>query len=197
MLSAIVMAAGRSSRMGSLKQLLPFGGTTVIERITSVLLASRIEETIIVLGHRGDEIQAQLAGYDVQIVRNPDPHGDMLSSTQCGVRAATPGHGLMIVLGDQPLITTEMVDELISFYEKKQEFFIIPVHGDKRGHPMIVSPRYRDDILSLRGDTGLKELRDRYPEAIYGVPVDTDHMLADMDYYHEYENALKHFDHKD
>ncbi|MEE2708897.1 MAG: nucleotidyltransferase family protein [Gemmatimonadota bacterium] len=197
MLSAIVLAAGRSFRMGPLKQLLPFGSTTVIERITSVLLASRIEETIIVLGHRIDEIQAQLAGYDVKIVRNPDPDGDMLSSVQCGVCAVAPGHGVMIVLGDQPLITTEMLDEMISFYEKKQDAFVIPVHEDKRGHPMIISPHYRDDILSLRGDSGLKELRDRYPEAINVFPVDKVHMLTDMDYYHEYEKALRHLDDKD
>ena len=137
------------------------------------------------LGHRIDEIQAQLAGYDVKIVRNPDPDGDMLSSVQCGVSAVATGHGVMIVLGDQPLITTEMLDELISFYEKKQDAFVIPIHEDKRGHPMIISPRYRDDILSLRGDTGLKELRGRYPEAICVLPMDTAHMLMDMDYYHE------------
>ena len=183
--------------MGAFKQLLPFGDMTVIERIVSVLLASRVAETIVVLGHRADEIQAQLDGYEVTITRNPDPEGDMLSSVQCGVRAATQDHGVMIVLGDQPLITTEMVDELISFYEQKQDAFVIPVHEDKRGHPMIISPRYREDILSLSGNAGLKALRDRYPEAICRVPVDTKSILADMDYYHDYENALRHLSDKE
>lgn len=196
MLSAIVLAAGRSSRMGALKQLLPFGDTSVIERIVTMLLTSQVTETIVVLGHRADEIEAQLTGYGVRFVRNPNPEGDMLSSVQCGVEAAVQGHGVMIVLGDQPLITAEMVDDLIAYYEQQQDAFVIPVHEEKRGHPMIISPRYREDILSLSGSNGLKELRDRYPDAISRVSVDTETMLIDMDYYHEYEDALRRLSEK-
>lgn len=190
MVSALILAAGRSSRMGELKPLLPLGRATVIEHIIDVLLASRVEETIVVLGHRADEIERLLRSYPIAFVRNPDEHGDMMSSIQCGVRTARNGNAVMVVLADQPLITTSMVNELVDAHEANEDGFIIPVFEEKRGHPMIIGGCFRDEVLKTQSKNGLKGLRDRYSHSVHCIPVDSASMIADMDYREEYEQIL-------
>ena len=191
MLTAVVLAAGRSTRMGTLKQLLPFGDTTIVERVVTTLLASRVDHVIVVLGHRVDEIRPRIDRYPVTTIVNPDPNGDMLSSIQCGVNATPPEHGLLIALGDQPFITSFVVNTLIEAYTCQQPGFVIPVYEGRRGHPMIIDARYRHEILTLKDSGGLKNLRDRYPDTVVTIPVDTDDVLIDLDFFHDYELALK------
>ena len=191
MLTAIVLAAGRSTRMGMLKQLLPFGDTTIIERVVTTLLSSRVDHVTVVLGYRVDEIRPHIDRYPVTAIVNPDSNGDMLSSIQCGVNATAPEHALLIAPGDQPFITPYVVNTLIESYTRQHPGFVIPVYEGRRGHPMIIDARYRDEILSLQGAGGLKNLRDRYPDAVVTVPVDTDDVLIDLDFFHDYELALK------
>ena len=176
--------------MGDLKPLLPLGRVTVIEHIIEVVLDSDVDETIVVLGHRADEIESLLQAYPVVLVRNSDDHGDMMSSIQCGVRTARLGNAVMIVLADQPLITTSMVNKLIDLHEANEDGFIIPVYKEKRGHPMIIGGCFRDEVLMNQSKNGLKGLRDRYPHSVHCIPVDSASMIADMDYRAEYEQIL-------
>src|SRR5947207_5164734 len=90
MITAIVLAAGESRRMGRLKPLLPFGPRTVIETVVASLSASRAGEILVVTGHRSEEVEAALAQAPARVVRNPDYRRGMLSSVQCGVAAAAP-----------------------------------------------------------------------------------------------------------
>lgn len=192
MITGLVLAAGRSERMGTLKQLLPFGGVTLIEQVVRTLTRSRVgKDVVVALGHRAEEIVKRVSGLPVRFAYNPDPEGDMLSSIRCGLAYIPPDQAVLIALGDQPLVTAEIVDQLIAEYERQPEGMVLPVHEGKRGHPMIVSPAYREEILfqSLQG--GLKALRDRHAESVRLVPVDTDAVLVDLDYRDEYEAALK------
>lgn len=191
MVTAIVPAAGRSTRMGALKQLLPFGEHTVVERVISTLIASKVNRVVVVLGHRAEEIRRVLSTYPVTITVNPDPDGDMLSSVQCGVRTAEPGHAFLIALGDQPLITAGTVDRLIEAAARTEAGIVVPSYQGRRGHPVLIAARHREDILALRGDGGLKQLREQYPDAVYTMPVETDEILIDLDQYQEYKDALK------
>ena len=117
----------------------------------------------------------------------------MLSSVQCGIRQAAPSNGIMIVLGDQPLITVPMLNALIEEYERHSQVFVIPVHGDTRGHPMVVSPCFRDEILTQKGNGGLKEVRSRHARGVRSVSVADRALLDDMDYLGDYEEIQSRF----
>ncbi len=192
MITGLVLAAGRSERMGTLKQLLPFGDRTVIEHAARALTRSRLgTDVVVVLGHRAEEIVARISALPVRFAYNPDPEGDMLSSIRCGLAFIDPDQAVLVALGDQPLVTTGIVDQLIAEYERHPEGLVLPVFDGKRGHPMIVSPAYREEILFQSNPGGMKGLRDRHADSVRLVPVDTDAVLVDMDYRHEYEAALK------
>ncbi len=192
MITGLVLAAGRSERMGTPKQLLPFGGATLIEQVVRTLTRSRLgKEVVVVLGYRAMDIVKRISGLPVRLAYNPDPEGDMLSSIRCGLAYIEPDQAIMIALGDQPLVTTGIVNRLIGEYEGRPEGMVLPVHDGKRGHPMILSPAYREEILFEAMPGGLKSLRDRHSGSVRAVPVDTDAVLVDLDYRSDYEEALR------
>ncbi len=192
MISGLVLAAGRSERMGTPKQLLPFGSLTLIEQVIRTLTRSRLgKDVVVVLGHRAMDIVKRISGLPVRLAYNPDPEGDMISSIRCGLAYIDPGQAFLIALGDQPLVTTGIVDRLIDEYERRPEGMVLPVHEGKRGHPMILSPAYREEILFESMPGGLKALRDRHADSVRPVSVDTDAVLIDLDYRSDYEEALR------
>ena len=192
MITGLVLAAGRSERMGTPKQLLPFGNLTLIEQVIRTLTRSRLgKDVVVVLGHRAMDIVKRISGLPVRLAYNPDPEGDMISSIRCGLAFIDPGQAFLIALGDQPLVTTGIVDRLIAEYERRPEGMVLPMHDGKRGHPMILSPAYREEILFESLPGGLKALRDRHADSVRPVPVDTDAVLIDLDYRSDYEEALR------
>ena len=192
MITGLVLAAGRSERMGTPKQLLQFGSLTLIEQVIRTLTRSRLgKDVVVVLGHRAEEIVARVSGLSVRLAYNPDPEGDMISSIRCGLAYIPPDQAFLIALGDQPLVTTGIVDRLIDEYERRPEGMVLPVHEGKRGHPMILSPAYREEILFESMPGGLKAMRDRHADSVRPVPVDTDAVLIDLDYRSDYEEALR------
>ena len=178
--------------MGTPKQLLPFGSVTLIEQVVRTLTRSRLgKDVVVVLGHRAEDIVERISGLPVRLAYNPDPEGDMVSSIRCGLAYIEPDQAVLIALGDQPLVTTEIVNRLIAEYERRPEGMVLPVHDGKRGHPMILSPAYREEMLFESMPDGLKTLRDRYADKVRTVPVDTDAVLVDLDYRSDYEKALR------
>lgn len=192
MITGLVLAAGRSERMGTPKQLLPFGSVTLIEQVVRTLTRSRLgKDVVVVLGHRAMDIVKRISGLPVRLAYNPDPEGDMVSSIRCGLAYIEPEQAFLVALGDQPLVTTGIVNRLIAEYERLPEGMVLPVHEGKRGHPMILSPAYREEILFESMAGGLKTLRDRHAGSVRTVPVDTDGVLVDLDYRSDYEKALR------
>lgn len=192
MITGLVLAAGRSKRMGTPKQLLPFGGVTLIEQVVRSLTRSRLgKEVVVVLGHRAMDIVKRVSGMPVRLAYNPEPEGDMLTSIRCGLAYIEPEQAFLVALGDQPLVTTGIVNLLIAEYERRPQGMVLPVHDGKRGHPMILSPAYREEILFESIPGGLKALRDRHADSVRTVPVDTDAVLIDLDYRRDYEEALR------
>lgn len=192
MITGLVLAAGRSERMGTPKQLLPFGSVTMIEQVVRTLTRSRLgKDVVVVLGHRAMDIVKRISGLPVRLAYNPDPEGDMVSSIRCGLAYVETDQAVLIALGDQPLVTTEIVNRLIAEYEQRPEGMVLPVYEGKRGHPMILSPAYREEILFESMPDGLKTLRNRHAGSVRTVPVDTDGVLIDLDYRSDYEKALR------
>src|SRR5947199_7233 len=114
-IAAILLAAGRSRRMGAFKPLLPFGESTVIESCIINLRSAGIEEIIIVIGHRADDVRKQLKHYDLAFAINPDPDSEMSASIACGVELANhQAEAVLIALVDQPAFSDEIIRQLIA-----------------------------------------------------------------------------------
>jgi len=191
MICAIVLAAGLSSRMGVQKLLLPFGGKTVIGHIIDQLLASTIGEIHVVVGHQAGRISAELSGKAVSIVKNPNYMSGMLSSVRCGLKNLPDKcKAVMVILGDQPSITTELIDQMLKSFAAIEKNILVPLYKGKRGHPIIFSLLYRDEIMTHHADVGLRGLLHNHPDEVFELTVSTASVLCDMDFPEDYRREL-------
>lgn len=193
MISALVLAAGRSTRMGRPKQLLPYGDHTVVEQVVSVLLAAPLDEVLVVIGHERSAVEAVLSRWPVQAVFNPDyADQDMLSSAQAGLRAVScASQAVLLALGDMPAIQGDVISRLIqAYHETGNGYIYIPSYRMRAGHPVLVPRPYWQTILSLPpGNTLRSALRAR-TTCVRWVVVDTSSILRDIDTPEEYEQEL-------
>ncbi len=193
MVSAVLLAAGESRRMGeSNKLLLPFRGQSFIAHITAQLLASEIEELLVVTGHEPEAIQQALAGQSVRLVHNPDYVQGMTTSIRTGVQAADPkADGLMICLSDLPFIEASDYTELIRRFQQmdRQEAPVIvrPVYEQQPGNPVLFSSFFREEILAHEKMEGCRGLIKQHRDRVRLVPMPNDHTLRDIDTPDEYE----------
>ena len=191
MIRAIVLAAGRSRRMGTQKLLLPFAGKNVIAHIVDQLLESAVDGVSVVVGADAGRVTAALEGRAVTLILNPDPDSEMLSSVRCGFAQLPPECGAaLIALGDQPSVNPELINKLIAEFQTGGRGIVVPVHDNHRGHPMIIASRYRDEILSSCHDTGLRGLLNAHSDEVLRVHVSTPAVLDDMDYPQDYQREL-------
>jgi molybdenum cofactor cytidylyltransferase len=189
---AVVLAAGRSRRMGEgvQKLLLPLGGTTVIGRVVDALLDSDVEQVIVVAGPDGP-LAGALAGRPVTVVRNPDPDADMLSSVRCGLRAL-PQHcdAVLVALGDQPGLTSVLVNEMLRAFPACGRGILLPTHGGRRGHPLLFSTRYRAEVLTRYEGEGLRGLLRVHPQDVFEMHTPRRAVLDDVDDPADYRREL-------
>ena len=191
MICAIVLAAGRSERMGTQKLLLPLGGKPVIARIVDELRQCRLQKIIVVVGRDGEAVEHALNGRDVTFVTNPDPSGDMLSSVRSGLHATTIGcEAMLIVLGDQPNISSELASKLIERFPESGDGIVVPTHLGQRGHPLLIAARFRDELLSQHEGVGLRGLLAAHPEVVLRLELEDATVFADMDTPEDYQNQL-------
>ncbi|MHC4067252.1 MAG: nucleotidyltransferase family protein, partial [Planctomycetota bacterium] len=182
MICAVVTAAGRSRRMGTQKLLLPFGGTTVIGHVVDELLRSVLDEVYVVVGHQPERITAELSGRAVSIVTNTDYDRGMLSSVRCGLGALKPEcEVILVALGDQPAVTAELVDAMAESFATVKQRIVVPVHRGRRGHPLLFSAEYRQEILTGHDDLGLRGLLCAHPDDVFELPVPSAGVLSDID----------------
>lgn len=188
--TAVVLAAGASRRMGQVKQALPFGKSTVLGSVLDALQSSRVARTIVVLGHHADAARKAVGHRPVEEVVNPEPDRGMLSSVQCGVAAVHDADAFLIALGDQPQLGSLVVDRLIDAAEGSSRSIFVPVYGGKRGHPLLLRAKYREEILSLQLSKGLNTLLAAHPDEIEEIEMDSPDILEDLDTPEEYERAV-------
>ena len=182
MISAILLAAGESKRMGKLKQLTPFGRSTLLEETVNNLLNSKVSEVIVVLGARADEVTEKIARKPVQTVVNPDYQQGMSTSLIAGLRLIdSKAQAVMFALGDQPLINSQTINRLIEEFFNHDKGIAIPTYQGRRGHPVIFSIRYKDELFRLKGDIGGREIIDRYPDDVLEVAVNCEGIYIDID----------------
>lgn len=189
--AAILLAAGKSSRMGSCKQLLPLDGGTVIGRCLDALLAAGLAEIVVVVSQQGQDVAEAISSCPVRTVVNPDPEGDMASSIRVGRDALTPEVGAVIVtLCDYPLISATTIQRLMEEQGNFPGRIVIPCHQGRRGHPLLF-PRAVLDELSA--GMILRDLVHRDPERIRLSDVDDPGILLDMDTPEDYRRLSERF----
>jgi molybdenum cofactor cytidylyltransferase len=187
MVSAILLAAGESKRMGKLKQLLPLGNTTVLGRAIDNLTASKIEDIIVVLGYAAEDVEKRIEDRPVRIAINPDYRLGMSSSIKVGVEALHEGaEAVMLALADQPFIDSGTIDHFINESQKGEKGIIIPTYRGRRGHPVIFSIKYRNELMALEGDVGARDIILTNPGDILELPVDCEGVIIDIDTAEDY-----------
>jgi molybdenum cofactor cytidylyltransferase len=211
---AIILAAGESRRMGQPKQLLPFGGKTMLECVIDAFRSLRVDQIIVVLGHKAEEITARLgdqisrgsgvpaatgaahrgakAAPMFQILRNPHYKQGMFTSVQAGLRALPEQATLvMIALCDQPRLQRATVEKLIGEFEKKQHKILIPMYEGRQGHPLLFRAEYAKKILALDESLTLKHFLAAHAGEVVRLPVSDEGVLIDIDDRETYERESK------
>jgi len=194
MICAIVLAAGCSSRMGTQKLLLPFGQGTVISHIVNQLLKSKVTKTYVVVGHKSEQIIEELSDKPITIVHNPEYKSGMLSSVRAGIRDLPQEcDAVLIALGDQPSITTNLIDEIIRYFSVTDKKIIVPKYNDKRGHPILFSNIFKNEILTNFDDVGLRGILRAHDNDVYEMNATDRSVISDMDYPQDYQQEINRY----
>jgi len=181
--AAIVLAAGESRRMGFPKALLPIGQQTFLGRVIDTLSASGITDVYVVLGCHHERILAAVDVRPARVVLNPDWPQGQLSSLHAGLRAvsAEPYDAIVMALVDHPLIDTDTVNSILAAFEETGRPIVLPVHGERRGHPVLFAARLMSELLAAPADQGARAVVRAHAQEILEVPSPAPGILADID----------------
>jgi molybdenum cofactor cytidylyltransferase len=182
--AAIVLAAGRSMRMGTINKLIAeIGGKPLVRIAAEQALASRAQPVIVVTGHERERVEAALAELPVRFVNNPDFADGLGTSLRAGIAAVPPdAEAAIVCLGDMPQVDTGLIDKLIAAFDPERgALVVVPTFDGRRGNPVVWSRRFFRDLMSISGDIGARHLIGTYAEAVVEVPVAGEAALTDVD----------------
>ncbi|PJF39766.1 MAG: putative selenium-dependent hydroxylase accessory protein YqeC [Chloroflexi bacterium] len=189
-IGAVILAAGMSTRMGQMKVLLPWtGGKTIIEHIIEQAFRSRFNYTVVVTGHRGEEVRKIARAAGAKTAHNRAyKNGEMLSSLKTGLRAM-PKHisAALVILGDQPRIEPRVIYQLLAAYAEQKGEIVAPRFNKQRGHPVLIDRKYWPELLALRGNSAPRDVLNAHEDSIHYIDVTTDSVLRDVDTPQDYE----------
>lgn len=182
MITALILAAGQSKRMGQPKMLLPWGEMTVLEKVIATFKAAGIEDVLVITGGDRERVEA-LVGDAARTLFNPGyAEGEMLSSVQAGLAGLKPEVGAVLIgLGDQPQIRVRTVRLVVEEYSKTEASLVVPSFQMRRGHPWLVARRHWDEILHIQPPASLRDFLNRHASEIQYVDIDHSSILQDLD----------------
>ena len=183
-IAAVVLAAGRSTRMGGPNKLLAeIARRPLVRIVAEEALASRADPVIVVAGHQRAEVEKALAGLRVRIVHNPDFAEGLGTSLRAGIAAVPADSDAAIVcLGDMPRVDAALLNRLIAAFDPDRgALVVVPTFEGKRGNPVLWSRRFFPDLMAIEGDVGARRLIGRYSEAVAEVTVEGKAALIDVD----------------
>ena len=184
--AAIVLAAGRSQRMGAFKPLLPFATCTVVESCINNLRTAGIENIVAVVGHRGEEVRAQLKDLNLRFAVNPDPDSEMSASIARGVELVSDSDkALLIALVDHPAVPPDIVTRLINEWHRGAKL-VQPEYLGRGGHPVLIDLVYRNELLALDPQKGLRALFAAHRKEVRRVHVNSPYVARGMDTWEDY-----------
>lgn len=192
MISAIVLAAGESRRMRQFKQLLQLSGKSFVEHCVDNLLASRVDEVIVVTGHRDLDVRQAVAGRSVRFAHNADYRLGMTSSVKRGVESLSANtRGFVLSLVDQPLVSSDVINLVIEEFINSRALVVVPTYDGRNGHPILLDIKLKQEILDLGQDDELRQVVRAHSDDIARVQVRESAILEDFDLPEDYERVLK------
>ncbi len=192
--SAVVLAAGQSSRMGGRnKLLLPLDGETVLHRTVRTVLAAGVQETVVVTGHQGREVMRAVVDLPVTLQPNLRHEEGQMRSVAAGVAAlAHATDAILVCPGDMPLLTADDLRVLMeAFCAHSEHSIVIPRHGGERGNPIVFASAYAPEVAAGRRLIGCRKLAQQYPEETWYFEADHDRYTTDLDTPEDYRRVLE------
>ena len=192
-IGAVVLAAGKSTRMGEPKQLLRIDGKTLLERALTNLRDAKVRDIVVVLGFGAQAIQKHVALDEARVVENTDYEHGMASSLRVGLAALdTNADGALIVLADQPFIRAQTLDRIIDQYQDSDAQIVIPMYQGFRGNPVLLDRSVFPEVMALNGDIGCRAVFGDHQEGIVKVSVDDIGILLDIDTKDDYTKLQRY-----
>lgn len=169
--------------MGELKQLLPWGDTTVLGQTLRNLQQSDVTDIVVVTGYAARRVAAAITAPGITVIHNPDyARGEMLSSLQTAIRRLSPEcEAVLVVLADQPMVSAQTINKLLAVYGAGHETLLAPAYRGQRGNPVLIDRRFFPELLGLSWGQAPRELLRRHPDALRLVEVGTNSVLQDLD----------------
>lgn len=183
MISALILAAGESKRMGQPKLLLPWGSMTVIEHVVSTFLQAGIADILVVTGGAHEQVEKAIEHFPVRNQYNQNyAAGEMLSSLQLGLRQMPQQtQAVLIGLGDQPQLMESSVRLVCEAYQEGRFRLVVPSFQKRRGHPWLVERVLWNELLALSAPASPRDFLNNHADEIHYVNMDTPTILADLD----------------
>ncbi|MBR0679003.1 NTP transferase domain-containing protein [Roseomonas eburnea] len=183
--AAIILAAGRSRRMAPLNKLLVADtqGVAMVARVVDNVLASHARPVVVVTGHERDRVEEALAGRPVIFAHAEDYAEGLSASLKTGLAALPPGaEGVLVCLGDMPLVSGPMLDRLIAAFDPEEgRAIVMPTFRGKQGNPMLWAREFLPEIMTITGDVGARHLIGRHADRMVEVEMADDAVLRDFD----------------
>ena len=187
-ISGIILAAGTASRMGKIKQLLPLKDKPLLEHVIHHARQSNLYEIIVVLGYCAGEIENKTDMSGTRIIRNEAYLNGQSTSLIKGIENVSPScDAAMFLLADQPFVNREIINHMISAFERSKKIIAVPYHKTKRGNPVIIDRTLFPELKKLSGDTGPRIYFQKFKTCILKVPVENRAVLLDIDTEEDYE----------
>jgi molybdenum cofactor cytidylyltransferase len=182
-ITAIVLAAGRSERMGSNKLLADLAGKPLIRHGVEMLLESSVYDIIVVTGNEDEKVRTALHSLDVAFAHNPNFAEGLSTSLKIGLNAVSlDADGALIYLGDMPLIEMRTINQLISSFDELSHHTIcVPIYDGVRGNPVLWGRRHFKALESIEGDQGGKLLMASLAKEIFEIEAESKTILLDVD----------------
>ncbi|TAD88890.1 MAG: 4-diphosphocytidyl-2C-methyl-D-erythritol kinase [Alphaproteobacteria bacterium] len=183
LVAGVVLAAGRSSRMGRNKLLIPIEGEAMVARVVDTLLAAAVAEVVVVVGHEADAVRQALVGRPVRFVDNPHYADGLATSVRAGLASlASDVDAAVMALGDMPGIAAPDIDRLIAaFAPAERRSIIIPTHHGQRGNPVMLARALWPQAMAVEGDVGARPVIAANPDHVAEVAIDHAGVLLDLD----------------
>ncbi len=191
-IGAVVLAAGKSKRMGQNKLLLPLNGKTLIETILDALKKAKVDDCVLVLGHNPQQVlQAIKLKPQVKVAINADYDQGMVTSFQTGLKQLQKFDATFMVLGDQPIFDSSVLEKLVQILEKNHQALIVsPIHQGKKGHPLLFRNELFNELLSLKSSQTIREVVHNHVDRLFTIEAPA-WTITDLDTPRAFDRLMK------
>ncbi|MDU5083286.1 nucleotidyltransferase family protein [uncultured Tissierella sp.] len=179
MIIGIILASGFSRRMKADKLLIDIEGSTLIERVIKACVGSKLDDIILI--YRSEEVKKIGEEYNIKTIYNENAHLGQSEGLKLGVRRAIEAKSYMFLVGDQPFLTSELIDKLIEEYNISDLPILVPYYNNHRGMPMLISSIFKEELLQITGDKGGRDIVERNISKTKKVYIEEERLGMDID----------------